>query len=430
MLVVLAAAVLLIAAPLRLRARPRPSTASESAQRADLEAAKEAKYREIRDAELDYRTGKLAREDWRAARRGAARGRARAAAPPRRARSGTTGLDDSRESDERLQRSPAMEHRDDSAEVDRTPTDRRLRGLARPRAAGLPARPRRASSPGATNSSPITLSADGKYLWSVNPGGDTVSVIYTRTNRVITRIKVGDEPESVAVDPNNRYAYVANAASGSVTVIRITRASARQVPRHGPTGAPAGRGAIVTGLGALEHRRLARTAGACSWRTAARTRSPSSTGPGRARKRGVIGHVNLKSSRCNDPDRTRHFQPRGLAVLEEQQAPARHELLLVDAAGRRSRPATPAGRASSAGSASAPARSGSAATALRSQGRDRPAGDRVHGRLDRRRRRRPDLGVPEPDAEHRDPRQPGLPAEHRRLAHRGRCGSTSTRRRS
>ena len=30
-----------------------------SAERAELEAAREAKYREIRDAELDYRTGKL-----------------------------------------------------------------------------------------------------------------------------------------------------------------------------------------------------------------------------------------------------------------------------------------------------------------------------------------------------------------------------------
>ena len=32
---------------------------------AALEAAKEAKYREIRDAELDYRMGKLSEEDWR-----------------------------------------------------------------------------------------------------------------------------------------------------------------------------------------------------------------------------------------------------------------------------------------------------------------------------------------------------------------------------
>ena len=38
-------------------------------RRAALEAAKEAKYREIRDAELDYRMGKLSEEDWREADR-------------------------------------------------------------------------------------------------------------------------------------------------------------------------------------------------------------------------------------------------------------------------------------------------------------------------------------------------------------------------
>jgi hypothetical protein len=37
-----------------------------SATRSDLETAREAKYREIRDAELDYRTGKLSREDYEA----------------------------------------------------------------------------------------------------------------------------------------------------------------------------------------------------------------------------------------------------------------------------------------------------------------------------------------------------------------------------
>jgi hypothetical protein len=62
--VVVAAAVLLIAAPLRL-GRDAREEVTTSAHRADLEAAKEAKYREIRDAELDYRTGKLAHEDWR-----------------------------------------------------------------------------------------------------------------------------------------------------------------------------------------------------------------------------------------------------------------------------------------------------------------------------------------------------------------------------
>ena len=61
--VVLALIVLVVSAPLRSRGAPE---AEESADRAALEAAREAKYREIRDAELDYRTGKLSEADWRA----------------------------------------------------------------------------------------------------------------------------------------------------------------------------------------------------------------------------------------------------------------------------------------------------------------------------------------------------------------------------
>ncbi len=38
----------------------------DEGRRADLEAARDAKYREIRDLEMDRRTGKLSDEDWRA----------------------------------------------------------------------------------------------------------------------------------------------------------------------------------------------------------------------------------------------------------------------------------------------------------------------------------------------------------------------------
>lgn len=38
----------------------------EETMLAELNAAKEAKYREIRDAELDHEMGKLSRDDWRA----------------------------------------------------------------------------------------------------------------------------------------------------------------------------------------------------------------------------------------------------------------------------------------------------------------------------------------------------------------------------
>jgi hypothetical protein len=62
-LVLLAVVTLVISAPLRASRRDLDRSGPE---RGELEAAREAKYREIRDAELDYRTGKLSREDYRA----------------------------------------------------------------------------------------------------------------------------------------------------------------------------------------------------------------------------------------------------------------------------------------------------------------------------------------------------------------------------
>ncbi len=53
-----------VSAPLR---RDEGAAADREAdRRAELEAAKEAKYREIRDAELDFRMGKVSEADHRA----------------------------------------------------------------------------------------------------------------------------------------------------------------------------------------------------------------------------------------------------------------------------------------------------------------------------------------------------------------------------
>jgi hypothetical protein len=60
-LLVLAAVIAVISAPLR---RARKPESPDGAERSALEAAREAKYREIKDAELDYATGKLSREDF------------------------------------------------------------------------------------------------------------------------------------------------------------------------------------------------------------------------------------------------------------------------------------------------------------------------------------------------------------------------------
>jgi hypothetical protein len=60
LLLISAGVVLVVSAPLR----GRPDAASGEVRRDDLLAAREAKYREIRDAELDYRTGKLSQSDY------------------------------------------------------------------------------------------------------------------------------------------------------------------------------------------------------------------------------------------------------------------------------------------------------------------------------------------------------------------------------
>lgn len=69
LLVILALGIVVwfVGAPLRGGARAvDEEVRAEETGRQALEAAKEAKYREIRETELDHRTGKLTDEDWRA----------------------------------------------------------------------------------------------------------------------------------------------------------------------------------------------------------------------------------------------------------------------------------------------------------------------------------------------------------------------------
>jgi hypothetical protein len=80
-LAILAAVVVVVTAPIRRARATRASSRgrspadpaealSESVEIAELEAARDAKYREIRDAELDHRTGKLSDADFDAVDRG------------------------------------------------------------------------------------------------------------------------------------------------------------------------------------------------------------------------------------------------------------------------------------------------------------------------------------------------------------------------
>jgi YVTN family beta-propeller protein len=92
----------------------------------------------------------------------------------------------------------------------------------------------------ATRSSPIAITSDNKYVWSVNPDNDSVSVfrVAKDKNKKVDEIKVGKEPWCVALTPgrphrddgrkpkeddddkdNDVKAYVTNMVSGTVTVI-------------------------------------------------------------------------------------------------------------------------------------------------------------------------------------------------------------------
>ena len=69
LLIIAAAVVYAVSAPLRKAgAQAKASSSGKGVQvqvrRDDLEAARDAKYKEIRDAELDYRTGKLSQDDY------------------------------------------------------------------------------------------------------------------------------------------------------------------------------------------------------------------------------------------------------------------------------------------------------------------------------------------------------------------------------
>src|SRR5262245_41128500 len=160
-----------------------------------------------------------------------------------------------------------------------------------------------------TYSSPIAISADNALVWVVNPDDDSVSVIRTSNNTVIKKVGVGDEPQSIAVDPNLNFVYVANAADNTVTVIQHNNTPAAFTAN------------VVSTL----------TTGAEPWNIVISPNGQrvfvANSGQDTitiidASTRGIIGNYNLATSPCNDHDNNGigdpayHFQPRGLAVTQ------------------------------------------------------------------------------------------------------------------
>src|SRR5262245_17271948 len=94
-------------------------------------------------------------------------------------------------------------------------------------------------TPAPTASSPIAITHDDQFVWSVNPDAGSVSLFAVgganagQTNVKLAEVPVGTEPWCVAIASDDRKVYVTNMGSGTVSVID---AAERTVERTIPVG--------------------------------------------------------------------------------------------------------------------------------------------------------------------------------------------------
>jgi len=82
-----------------------------------------------------------------------------------------------------------------------------------------------------TNSSPIAVTPDNRFVWVANPDNNSVSVINVQNdaNQKVAEVAVGVEPNNLAITPNGQFVYVANTVSGTISVIANTPANPQVV---------------------------------------------------------------------------------------------------------------------------------------------------------------------------------------------------------
>jgi YVTN family beta-propeller protein len=66
------------------------------------------------------------------------------------------------------------------------------------------------------------ITPDGTKAYVTNAGANSVSVINTSTDTVLTTVTVGSNPVDTAITGNGAKAYVTNAGSNSVSVINTS----------------------------------------------------------------------------------------------------------------------------------------------------------------------------------------------------------------
>ncbi len=83
------------------------------------------------------------------------------------------------------------------------------------------------SPSGATSSSPIAVSPDDKFVWVANPDSNSVTefLVQGDANQKVAEIHVGEQPQNLAITPNGLLVYVTNTGDGSVSVISTSTRS-------------------------------------------------------------------------------------------------------------------------------------------------------------------------------------------------------------
>ncbi|RLU00049.1 MAG: YncE family protein [Ketobacter sp.] len=165
--------------------------------------------------------------------------------------------------------------------------------------------------PQSTASSPVALTMNDRYLWSVNMDSDSVSVMDTASNTIVETIPVGSEPNSLAISPDGSRVFVTNAAANTVTVLAVTEKNNGSLKVEYKKNA-SDNGQVVVGA---EPRSVVVTPDS-KWVFVANASQDTIVGLS-ASSADIKSVFDLRNSECNVGDRERHFQPRSMAISED-----------------------------------------------------------------------------------------------------------------
>ncbi|MDT5011121.1 MAG: hypothetical protein QOH57_2738, partial [Mycobacterium sp.] len=101
-----------------------------------------------------------------------------------------------------------------------------------------------------TNPLGLAISPDGSVVYTAN-GNDTVSLINTKTNAVITTVTIDTAPENnwhgIGISPDGNQIYVGDMADASVRSFTLNRGNTAPIAGTPTVGSPSGTNGAVTG---------------------------------------------------------------------------------------------------------------------------------------------------------------------------------------